>query len=66
MGSIDLVLVVVNGDSMKYAKKSGKLKGQKLFKFQKLSKSENSPKFGAKKVKSNFLTFGAKEAFNSL
>ena len=64
----------------KHAKKSGKSKGQKLAKSQKLSKSGkskgekskkpskigNSPNFDATETGSSFLTPGAREAFNRL
>ena len=66
-----------DGDNIKYAKKSKKLKNQKLTKSQnlsksrklkseKLSKSENSPNFNATKVEPSFLTLNAKTAFNLL
>lgn len=57
---------------MELAKKSEKLKGKKSFKSKKLSKSKkllksgNLPKFTAKDVGSNFLTSGARKAFNYL
>ena len=61
------------GDSMKYAKKSGKSKGQKMSKSRKsaksgknLSKSGNSPNFGATESGSSFLTPEARSAFNRL
>ena len=43
--------------------KLGKLKSEKLAKSIKLSKSGNCSNFGAIKVRSNFLTPGAKKAF---
>ena len=61
------------GNSVEYAKKLGKSKGQKMSKSQKSvksrknsSKSENSPNFGATKTGLSFLTPGAREAFNHL
>ena len=70
----------VGGDDEELAKKSGKLKGQKLAKSRKLSKSGKSkgkkskklsksrylPKFDVTEAKPSFLTSGAKEAFNRL
>ena len=57
----------VSGDSMEYAKKLKKLKGQKLSKSgKKLSKSGNLPKFNTKKARSNFITFDNREFFNRL
>ena len=67
-------------DSVEHAKKSRKSKGQnlaksgklsKLEKFKgkkskKLSKSGNSPNFDVIEARPNFLTSGAKEAFNCL
>ena len=63
----------VNGSSVEIAKKSGKLKGQKTSKSQKLSKSGknlsksgNSPNFGATESGPSFLTPKARSAFNRL
>ena len=63
----------ISSDNIKHTKKLGKLKVQKLSKYQKLSKSkkkqnniQNLPKFGTKKARPNFLTFEAKEIFNCL
>ena len=67
-------------DNMEYAKKSEKLKSQKLTKSQKLSKLEklkgekskklskigNSSNFNAMKVKPSFLTSNARTTFNHL
>ena len=53
-------------DGVKIAKKSGKLKGQKLSKFKKPSKIENSTNFDAKNSGPSFLTPEAKAAFNHL
>ena len=62
-----------SGDGIKYTKKSGKLKGQKLTKSQKSaklgkksSKSGNLPNFDAKKNRPSFLTLGVKKTFNHL
>ena len=61
------------GNGVKYAKKSGKSKVQKTSKSRKsaklgknLLKSGNSPNFGATEAGLNFLTPGAKKAFNRL
>ena len=68
------------GDGVEHTKKSGKSKGQKLAKSQKLSKSAkskgekskkppksgNSPNFDAKDTGPNFLTPEARSAFNRL
>ena len=68
------------GNVMEYAKKSGKSKGQKLAKSQKLSKLGkskgkkskkpfkigNAPNFDVTETGSNFLIFGARETFNYL
>ena len=61
------------GDSVEYAKKSGKSKGQKTSKSQKSaksgknsSKSGNLPNFGATKTEPSFLTPKARSAFNRL
>ena len=62
----DIDRLSVSNDGVKYAKKSGKLKSQKLAKFQKLLKSGNSPNFGTIKAEPNFLTPSAKEVFNHL
>ena len=58
---------------MEHAKKSRKLKGQKTSKSRKsvksgknLSKSGNSPNFGATETGPSFLTSGARETFNRL
>ena len=63
----------VDGGGVEIAKKSGKLKGQKTSKSQKLSKSGknlsksgNSPNFGATESGSSFLTPEARSAFNRL
>ena len=67
---LDLILVVVvwnllkNQENQK-AKNCLSLKNC-LNQEKKLSKSGNLPKFGAKKAKSNFLIFDAKEIFNCL
>ena len=60
-------------DSVEHAKKSGKLKGQKTSKSQKLvklgknlSKSGNSPNFGTTDTEPSFLTPDARGAFNHL
>ena len=57
--------------SVENAKKSGKLKGQKLFKSPNpaksrkyLSKSGNSPNFNTKNSRPSFLTLEARAAFN--
>ena len=69
-----------DGDGVEYAKKSGKLKGQKPAKFRKSSKSEkckgkkskkpsksrNLPNFDAKDSWPSFLTPKARSAFNRL
>ena len=61
------------GDSVEHAKKSGKLKGQKMSKSQKsaksrknLSKSGNSPNFDVTEAGPSFLTSGARKIFNRL
>ena len=46
--------------------KSGNLKGKKLAKFKKPSKSENSSNFNAKETSPNFLIPEARAAFNRL
>ena len=51
----------VNGNNMKYIKKS-----EKLSKFQKLSKNRNSFIFGIKKAELSFLIFDVKKTFNYL
>ena len=63
----------VDGGGVKIAKKSGKLKGQKIFKSQKLSKSrknssnsENSSNFDAIESGPSFLIPKARSAFNRL
>ena len=64
----------IGGDGVEFAKKSGKLKGQKLAKFQKLkgkkskkpSKDGNSPNFDATEARSSFLISDARTAFNRL
>ena len=63
----------VDGDRIEHAKKSGKLKAQKLSKSQKsaklekkLSKNENLSNFNAKENGLSFLTPKAKTAFNCL
>ena len=60
-------------DGVEYTKKSGKSKGQKTSKSQKLvklgknlSKSGNSPNFGNTETGPSFLTPGARETFNRL
>ena len=67
-------------NSIKYAKKSGKLKGQNLAKSRKLfksgkskgekskkpSKSENSTNFNTINARPNFFTSGIREVFNCL
>ena len=62
-----------NNDSKKIARKLGKLKSEKLFKFQKLAKSRkrlsknrNLSHFSTKKTRPSFLTFGIKKTFNYL
>ena len=64
---------VNGGGGNEFAKKSGKLKGQKTFKSQKSaksgknsSKSGNSPNFGATETEPSFLTPEARSAFNRL
>ena len=61
------------GGGVEHAKKSGKSKGQKTFKSQKLAKSGknslkngNSPNFSATEAGPSILTPGAREAFNRL
>ena len=63
----------IDGGGVETTKKSRKLKGQKTFKFRKssklgknLSKSGNSPNFGAIESRPSFLTPEAKSAFNRL
>ena len=65
----------IGGNSVKYAKKSEKLKklyklakskSKKLTKSKKPSKSENSPKFHANETKPSFFTPNAKTALNYL
>ena len=63
----------VDGGGVEIAKKSGKSKGQKMSKSWKLSKSEkklsksgNSPNFGATESRPSFLTPKARSAFNRL
>ena len=46
--------------------KSGNLKGKKLAKFKKPSKSRNSPNFGVMEPGSSFLTLKARSAFDRL
>ena len=61
------------GNGVEHAKKSGKSKGQKMSKSRKsvksrknLSKSGNSPNFGATETGPSFLTSGVRKAFNRL
>ena len=79
-GNGEFVRFGVGGSSEEFAKKSEKLKGQNLAKFQKLSKSEKSKgeklkklsksrnllKFNAMEAGLSFLTLDAREAFNRL
>ena len=64
--------VSINGDTIEFAEKSRKSKGQNLSKSQKLTKSKkppknkNSPKFDTKETKPSFLTHKARAAFNRL
>ena len=64
---------VDGSNSVEIAKKSRKLKGQKLSKSRKLAKSEknllkseNSPNFDVKNNRPSFLTLIARTAFNHL
>ena len=79
-GNGDIVGFGVDSSGEELAKKSGKLKGQNLAKFRKLSKSRkskgeklkkpsksaDSPNFDITEAKPSFLTPGAKEAFDHL
>ena len=58
---------VERGHRLKLIKlKTGRSKSQKLTKYKKTSKSKNSPEFGNKKVRSNFLTPDSRTAINCL
>ena len=60
------VFVRFGGDNEEPVKKPRKSKDKKLAKSKKPSKSENSPKFYAKKTRSSFLILNAKMAFKYL
>ena len=58
---------IKGGDKSKHVKpKTRKSESQKLSKFKKPSKSENLPKFNAKKNEPNFLTPSTRKTFNRL
>ena len=65
--AINKISNIKGGGGLKFVKpKIEKLKSQKLFKFKKVSKCENSPKFSAKKIGSSFLIPNIRIFFNRL